>query len=247
MAISMFITVPLSANITSISSAINKAGKQRMITQRMLKNYAMVGMNNTYGNPKEDLKKMITLFDKNLSDLNSFIKDAKSLDMLKKVDDLWHPVKKLLQKTPTKDKVLNLQVDLDVLLETADRLTKQIAKVSKTRSANIVNLAGKQRMLSQRMASLYMLKVWEVNDIGFLKKLKKSMTEFSNAQKELIALKTNTKKIDKLLAKSAKAFRFFEMTSKTKSTKYIPSLINRSANKILENMDKATNLYADKK
>jgi len=37
---------------------MNVAGKQRMYTQIMIRDYAMVGMENTFGNPKKDLAKM---------------------------------------------------------------------------------------------------------------------------------------------------------------------------------------------
>ena len=243
-ALILMIGVSASAEITSMMDAVNKAGQQRMITQRMLKDYVLIGMNNTYGNPKEDLSKMIEMFDKDLNDLQKYVKDKPSLDAIKKIATLWKPIKKSLQMTPNIEKVSTLQVDLDSLLEAADNNTKLIAKASKSSSGEIVNIAGKQRMLSQRMASLYMLKVWGVKDSGFDTKLHASMDEFTAAQKKLTAFSSNTEEINALLKKSAKAFKFFEMMGKSKSNKYIPSLINRSANKILTNMNTATNLYS---
>ncbi len=240
----MMIGVSASAEVNNMMDAVNKAGKQRMLTQRMFKDYVLVGMNNTYGNPKEDLSKMIKLFDKDLSELQKFIKDKPSLQSLKKVETLWKPIKKSLQETPAMDKASALQTDLEILLQAADNNTKLIAKASKSSNGEIVNIAGKQRMLSQRMASLYMLQVWGVKDPSFTKKLYSAMDEFTVAQKKLIAFSSNTDEINAHLKKSAKAFKFFEMMGKSKSNKYIPSLINRSANKILVNMNAATNLYS---
>ena len=74
-ALILMIGVSASAEITSMMDAVNKAGQQRMITQRMLKDYVLIGMNNTYGNPKEDLSKMIEMFDKDLNDLQKYVKD----------------------------------------------------------------------------------------------------------------------------------------------------------------------------
>jgi len=236
--------IVLSAQINNIPDAINKAGQQRMITQRMLKDYVLIGMNNTYGNPKEDLPLMVKLFDTNLQNLEVFIKDSASLESLVKLRALWIPIKKSLLQVPTKEKVLSLQVDLEVLLEKAHKSTMLIVKSSGVSSSEIVNISGRQRMLSQRMASLYMLKVWEVNDDAFSVKLTKSMQEFKTAHKKLLASSLNTDEINVLLSKSGKAFKFFEMMDKSKSKKYIPSLINRSANKILTNMNTATNLYS---
>ncbi len=234
------------AGIDNMGDAVNKAGQQRMITQRILKDYALIGMNNIYGNPKKDLPEMIKLFDTNVADLKGFITDKPSRKSLNEVSALWESIKKTLQETPSRDKVAKLQEDLETLLNAANKSTGLISKSSGQASSDIVNMAGKQRMLSQRMASLYMLKVWDINDPKFENKLTKTMEEFSKAQKTLLASELNTDEISTLLKKSERAFMFFEMTAESNSKKYIPSLINQSANKILKNMNTATELYSKK-
>ncbi len=244
--VTLIMSVSASAEITSMSDAVNKAGKQRMLTQRMLKDYALIGMNNAYGNPKEDLSKMITIFDTNLVDLQGYIKDKPSVESLSVLASLWAPIKVSLQKAPAKDKVAALQRALEVLLKAAHESTNLITKSSGNSAGKIVNIAGRQRMLSQRMASLYMLKVWQIDDPEFTSKLNTAMEEFSAAQKTLLASSLNTDEINAHLAKSGKAFKFFEMMGKSKSNKFVPSLINRSATKILTNMNTVTSLYASK-
>ncbi len=242
--ITSMINVSAYGAIDNMGTAINKAGQQRMLTQRMLKDYALIGMENIFDDPKKDLPEMITLFDTNLNDLKSFIKDKPSLDSLNKVSTLWAPIKKTLQEAPSDKKVVKLQEDLDSLLKAANTSTNLIAKSSGKASSEIVNTSGKQRMLSQRMASLYMLKVWGIKDTKFNEKLSKSIEEFSTAHETLLALKSNTDEIKALLKKSGKAFIFFEMMGQSESDKYVPSLINRSANKILKNMNTTTELYS---
>jgi len=102
-------------------------------------------------------------------------------------------------------------------------------------------------MLSQRMASRYMLKVWCVEDPEFQKKLSTAMEQFSAAHKTLLKSSLNTDKTNVLLAKVGKSYMFFEMMGNSKSKKFIPSLINRSANKMLKHMNTATGLYASGK
>jgi len=240
------LSVPASAKITSMSDAVNKAGKQRMITQRLLKDYALIGMNNTYGNPKEDLQNMVALFDTSLNELTAYVKDAEVQTSLKKVETLWLPIKKKLLATPTKKQAIVLEKEIETLLKATDECTQLVTKASHSKSAEIVNISGRQRMLSQRMASLYMLKVWEINNAKTDSKLTQAMNEYEIAQKKLQQTPLNTPETERLLKDAAKSYRFFQVMGKSHSKKFVPSLINRSANNILKAMHQATVLYATK-
>ncbi len=228
--------------IKNLSQAINIAGKQRMFTQRMLRNYAMIGMNNNYKNPKEDLKKIINEFETNLNALNQFAKDKDVKLSIKKTKELWKPIKEVLKKDPDIKLAPKLQNDLEKLLKSSDNTTKLFAKLSGKQSGEIINISGRQRMLSQRMASLYMLRVWGVKDKEFEKKLNDSMELFNNSLNRLIQYKNNNAKISNLLKKVKNSYMFFEFMSGS-STKFIPSLICKKADDILKDMDTVTKLY----
>jgi len=213
-----------------------------MFTQRMLKDYAMVGMGNTFGKPADDLKKISSDFQDHMESLASYTKSDEIKKSIEKVKALWTPLKQTLSEAPSKEKVEKLQVDLDTLLKAADDTTKLFAKESGNASGETINKAGRQRMLSQRMASLYMLKVWEVNDPQFKTKLDDAMKLFKDSLVELEKSDLNTDEIKVLLAKVKRSFMFFEMMSKSKS-KFVPTLIYKKSNDILTNMNSATQKY----
>ncbi len=241
-AISVLATSVSAIEISSSTHAVDIAGKQRMFTQRMLKDYAMVGMGNTYGKPAEDLKKISADFQDHMDSLAAYTKSDEVKKSIEKIEALWIPLKKTLAESPSREKVENLQVDLDVLLKAADDTTKLFAKESGKASGETVNKAGRQRMLSQRMASLYMLKVWEVEDPQFKTKLDDAMKLFKTSLAELEKSSLNTDEIKALLAKVKRSFMFFEMMSKSKS-KFVPTLIYKKSNDILTNMNSATQKY----
>ena len=60
--------------IKNIHHAVDVAGKQRMFTQRMLKDYAMIGMENSFNNPSKDLKNIIKKFENHLKSLHQYTK-----------------------------------------------------------------------------------------------------------------------------------------------------------------------------
>ena len=240
--ISMLATSVSAIEITSPTHAVDIAGKQRMFTQRMLKDYAMVGMENTFGKPGEDLKKISGDFQDHMESLAAYTKSDEVKKSIEKVETLWTPLKQTLSEAPSKEKVEKLQVDLDDLLKAADETTKLFAKESGTASGETVNKAGRQRMLSQRMASLYMLKVWAVEVPQFKTKLEDAMKLFKTSLAELEKSSLNTDEIKTLLAKVKRSFMFFEIMSKSKS-KFVPTLIYKKSNDILANMNSATQKY----
>jgi nitrate/nitrite-specific signal transduction histidine kinase len=242
LAITILSTSVSAVEITSPKQAVDIAGKQRMFTQRMLKDYAMVGMGNTFGKPEEDLKKISNDFQDHMESLASYTKSDEIKKSIEKVEMLWAPLRKTLSEAPRKEKVEKLQIDLDALLKASDDTTKLFAEASGKASGEIVNKAGRQRMLSQRMASLYMLKVWKVDDPQFQTKLDDAMKLFKTSLEELEKSDLTTEEIKTLLAKVKRSFMFFEMMSRSKS-KFVPTLIYKKSNDILVNMNSVTQKY----
>ena len=231
--------------ITTVNDAINKAGKQRMLSQRMMKNYSMLGMSMKFNDPSKQLQQSVDLFNTTLQELIAYSQDKISSTDLAKVKTLWTPLKTKLLATPDKTKVVEIFTLVEELLSASHKATNSITATSKENTGEIINISGKQRMLSQRLGSLYMLKVW---DVGIDEsKLQDAIKEFSTAQEKLLAFPKNSEDIKNGLLAVNKDFMFFKILGASKSKKYIPSLIARSSNKITKKMNDVTQLYVDVK
>jgi len=182
---------------------INLAGKQRMLTQKMSKETLLVALNISKKENIENLKKTSALYNKTL---NGFINGDKSLklsrasDKLQKqlsiIKSLWIPFYKNIKKVYT-DKELD-KLALNYIIKNNVKLLKATHKavlmfkndifensIGQIMTQNI-DLAGKQRMLTQKMTKEKLLVIGGMDKEGNFKKLKSSISLFDKTIKGLI-------------------------------------------------------------
>jgi len=174
--LSLFIVIAVAASsafaITDkeMGIIINLAGKQRMLTQKMSKDALLIAEGIDVEKNKKDLKKSMQLFEKTLKGLmrgDKSLRLAKTdnkeiLAQLKKVNSLWSDFKKDLNqvlKGNTSKKVLEniARKNIPLLKNMHKAVTMFVAKsgsLSKLDkfTANAINIAGRQRMLTQKIA-----------------------------------------------------------------------------------------------
>ena len=241
--LSLLVPTYSAAEIYSLSSAINKAGRQRMLTQRIVATYSQVGMEITTEKSQRQLKKSIEMFDEQLSELKEYRSSGKIHQQLQKITKLWLPLRKIAMNPIQKSKVEELRMLAEDTLAASHRIVIMLQDESGTKKGKLVNISGRQRMLSQRLSNLYMLQSWGFNSSEYSDDYSRALNEFKGALTELRTSALSTKEIKQKLKKSKRELNMFERSSHHKNGEFIPLMIKMSADKLLKLMNDVTHLY----
>ena len=241
--LSLFPAVPVFSQGMDMGEAINQAGRQRMLTQRIVKSYAMVAQGIDLTADKQ-LRDAVTLFEQQLDNLNQFAPSEQVKSDLDVVQQRWQPFKELALQPVSREQAVELRGLADQTLAAAHQVVLSLQAVSGTSAGHLVNISGRQRMLSQRLAGLYLYRAWGIKQDSLEANYAKATEEFAAALKELSAAKENTPEITKALDKVGDHWYLFQRSGKLRDGNFIPLLIVRSSEKILVMMNSITGQYA---
>jgi hypothetical protein len=139
------------------AEAINKAGRQRMLTQRIALNSLAINMGLDASSRQHQLKKDMLLFDKQLDELKIFLGNQSKKSSINSTIANWKKYKSLVSSNLSDAQIEELITANNTLLDNCENLMSEITgKENLSRSEELIQVAGRQRMLSQRI-TLYIL------------------------------------------------------------------------------------------
>jgi nitrate/nitrite-specific signal transduction histidine kinase len=146
------------------ATAVNIAGRQRMLSQRMVKAYLMLGQDIAAEDARRILHDSIDQFQSQLAALRAFQPTASVQRALVDLETAWSRCHELLTAAPSTAGADELYDANETLQRAAHRATLAYERVTAAPLDHLINLAGRQRMLSQRMAKFYFYRTWELYD-----------------------------------------------------------------------------------
>lgn len=234
------------AQISDINVAINKAGRQRMLSQRMAKVYFQLGQQVDVERSRKILEASIALFDRQQVELKNFAPTPEIRETYLKLEKAWISYKDiLLGAAPNQANGKQALALSEEVLALAQQGAQQLEKQAGSTAGRLVNLAGRQRMLSQRMAKLYQALAWGIGSPGNGAELEKTRKEFGVVQQELAQAPVNTPQIKDRLDLVKQQWLFFEDALNQRNLNDKRSAINvaTSSERILEEMEGVVSLY----
>jgi hypothetical protein len=226
------------------AEAMNLSGMQRMLSQRIAKSYLMIGAEIRPDLAEQQLDQSIAKFESNYLALGDYAPTAQIRTALTDVGQTWQRYRELALSRPDKQQALTLLELSDQLLAQSEQVVQLLERHSGGQSARLVNRSGRQRMLSQRIAKLYLAMSWHLPVAGLEQSFNQAVEEFDQALQELQQARQNTPAIAKGLQQAEAQWRFtragFNLSA---DSRFVPTVIATTSETLLWQMNELTSQY----
>jgi len=233
---------PAEAQI-ALSTAINRTARFRALSQRCAKAHTQLFLEVMPEEARVVLTTAQRLIQVGFDDLarGSFPADVAQQIALTRQE--IGALTRLLATAPTKTSIATVSAQADKVLAMADKATTSLEAQAKQASAKLVNVAGRQRMLSQRLAKNYFLVAAGLESRPVRAQLAQDSIEFIEALGTLTSAPLSTPHIRNELALGQQQWMFFESALARKPDMNAMRIVATTSERLLEVMNNLTSLY----
>jgi len=224
---------------------IDIAGKQRMLSQRIAKDYLYLHKNIATRKIEKELQVSIKNFFQSHKILVNAIKNEEIQNLLNFVEISSNDFNQTLHKSFTLD---NAKLILDLsesMLEGSEYIVDSIKSTTKEQESKIIDIAGKQRMLAQRIAKYYIAYQTGIQDDNTVRSMKQTVVEFNNNLTILLTNKENTPAIQEKIDGVNRLWKIVHKFYNNIEKGGLPLIVFNTTDNITKKMNEITQLYLE--
>lgn len=215
----------------SPGSLINLCGRPRMLAQRMATNWGLLGQNINPAKAGAHLRQLKIEFERTLARLDSLGLPPGFAACLDAVIDIWTAYRPaLFDAQPSLSAAGSVLDYSEAMLGAIDRLTSEAESLARRPAGHDVNIAGRNRMLSQRIAKLVLFRAWGLAGDPITQRLGDSLCEFDV---NLVRLKRSGAGVPELAAQLDEVARQWQLFESIVLSEPAPASGNRHVLRVL--------------
>lgn len=163
------------------ADAINRAGQQRMLSQRLVKLYALACHETDAHAALGLLRASLQRVEDNLGALRTELPAPDFADLLAAAQEGWRAMREILQAPPRASRLAVLDERAEAVLLQAQALVTALETWAGGARVHVLATCARQRMLSQRAAKLALLRAGAADAGAIEDALGRTVTEFEEA------------------------------------------------------------------
>jgi len=241
--------------IENTEQAINSSGKTRMLAMKMAKLYGIQVLKDYPSGKKmiaqKDLgnaKRTMNEIYKELLAYSPVASNKELVEIVKTAQSSWYQMEKMLSIPPSKTGFLDVLDISDTLLDDNEMMTSYIESLSPVPTSEIINMAGRQRMYSQKLARDYLAASMDVDKEYRIDLMLDAAVEFESAMLMMEGVSENTAKIKGLIKSITmmewrKVYKTATECIESNGTKFNVGIMIKFCDTLLDKADRLTTLY----
>ena len=240
------VVTPVSASVVSDTvKLINIAGKQRMLSQRIAKDYMYIGKKISTSKATRQSKHSLEALNEAHQVLVQSINDPEIKNLLAFVEMSTEDFQVISQEAFSLD---NAQLILDLsesMLEGSQYVVDSLKQSVKLEESHVVEMAGKQRMLAQRIAKYYIAYQAGIKDKNTVDQMQVAVQDFATAHEALMVNTGNTPEINRKLNQIDRLWKIVYKFYLNIEKGGLPLIVFNSTDTITKKMDEVTARYVE--
>ena len=224
---------------------IDMAGKQRMLSQRIAKDYLYAGKKIAPAKANKQLRKSLSELIESHKVLVNSINDPDIKNLLAFVEMSTEDFETTANEEFTLDNA-QLVIDLsESMLEGSQYVVDSLKETVKIQESKIVGRAGKQRMLAQRIAKYYIAYQAGIQDKNTIDQMKAAVAMFSESHEALMVNAANTPEINRKLNEIDRLWKIVYKFYLNIEKGGLPLIVFNTTDNITKKMNQVTGLYVE--
>ena len=254
----LFVAVSAQAKtIGNTEQAINISGKTRMLTMKMAKLYGIQVLKNYPAGKKRLAQKDLNRARRALNEIYKSLlayppiaNNQELTDVVKVAQSSWYEMKKTTSITPSRAGFLDVLEISDRLLDDNEMMTSYIESLSPIPISEIINMAGRQQMYSQKLARDYLAASLDVDKEYRIDLMLDAAIEFESAMLMMEGATENTTKINGLIKSITKmewrkVYKIATECIESNGTKFNVTMMIKFCDTLLGKSRRLTSLYIE--